>query len=75
MVWARGSLSLDSHANSDIADAGSLMYQSHCGTRAGRVQSDQAGDPFVCGQCSTTTGELSISSGLRNQDVSSSLSY
>ena len=37
MIWALGSLSLDSHNNSDIADAGNLMYPSHCGTQAGRV--------------------------------------
>ena len=67
-IWARGtgSLSLDSHNNSDIVDAGNLimMYPSHGGTQAGRVQSDPTGDPFVCGQCSTT-GQLSIRSGLR----------
>jgi hypothetical protein len=40
------------------------MYLSHGGTQAGRVQSDPTGDPFVCGQCSTT-GQLSIRSGLR----------
>ena len=40
------------------------MYPSHGGTQAGRVQSDPTGDPFVCGQCSTT-GQLSIRSGLR----------
>ena len=39
------------------------MYPSHGGTQAGRVQSDPTGDPFVCGQCSTT-GKLSIRSGL-----------
>jgi hypothetical protein len=64
-IWARGSLSLDSHNNSDIVDAGNLMYPSHGGTQAGRVQSNPAGDPFACGQCSTTTGQLSIRIGLR----------
>ncbi len=65
-IWAWGSLSLDSHNNSDIVDAGNLMYPSHGGTQAasGRVQSDPAGDPFVCGQCSTT-GQLSMRGGLR----------
>ena len=73
-IWARGSLSLDSHNNSDIVDAGNLMYPSHGGTQAGRVQSDPTGDPFVCGQCSTT-GQLSSVHPQRPQDVSSSPSH
>ncbi len=34
-----------------LSDAGNLMYLSHGGAQAGRVQSDPARDPFVCGQC------------------------
>ncbi len=65
-IWARGSLGLDLHNNSDIVDAGNLMYLSHGGIQAGRVQSDSTGDPFVCGQCSTTGHwQLSISSSLK----------
>ena len=42
-IW--GSLILDSHDDSDIADAGNFMYPSHYGTQAGSVQSDPAKAP------------------------------